>query len=568
MRRVCLFFAVFAVILATPASAADKSPFTMNGWQLHEYNLPKLAEAIKKAPEYGVNFLIFSHELFDNMQTVLDNPKWLRDVQAVGAMADKQGIPYYLWCHEFDNVPDRYRIKQEIDPADPRLSAAGIWFSFRLGKPVNMDDPALREYLTQRYETLFAKFPNAAGVVLTLHESDNKVFRNSEVLSKLSVPDRIVWVTRLVYDVAKKHRKQVILRNFFYEPREMQYFAEAIAKLPDDIILMSKDSVHEFHPFYPPDPMHGDVGKKRQIMECDLGVEKAWSSEGHYAQTDYIRKYLARARDKGMAGAVGRCRLGWDKPFEDSHEVNLYAFSRLMQDPGLSVDTVLNDWAAKRYNAEAAPYVASAMKRTEFIQHHGRWFLGFWLTRGIGAEWGDYTFYFNHLLLRSRFKWTNDPVDKAQEQAMYHPDAAMFARLVNDKEEVIKQTRDSMADLRKADRYLTPQQLAPLEEGFRYLLDAAELEKQWTRAYFGMRMYMDQPTDENEMIVRDALSKLETMDQNPAVNYGRDPKTGHRYNIDKFIIEMQWRLANRPRAIEEDKRILAETAKMMEVEKN
>lgn len=33
------------------------------------------------------------------------------------------------------------------------------------------------------------------------------------------------------------------------------------------------------------------------------------------------------------------------------------------------------------------------MKRTEFIHFHGRWFLGFWLTKSIGAEWGDYAYY-------------------------------------------------------------------------------------------------------------------------------------------------------------------------------
>jgi hypothetical protein len=36
----------------------------MNGWQFHEYNMPKLEEAVRRAPEYGVNFLIFSHGWF------------------------------------------------------------------------------------------------------------------------------------------------------------------------------------------------------------------------------------------------------------------------------------------------------------------------------------------------------------------------------------------------------------------------------------------------------------------------------------------------------------------------
>src|ERR1043166_3856046 len=46
------------------SAATNTSPFTLNGWQFHEYNVPKLEEAVRKAPEYGVNFFIFSHGFF------------------------------------------------------------------------------------------------------------------------------------------------------------------------------------------------------------------------------------------------------------------------------------------------------------------------------------------------------------------------------------------------------------------------------------------------------------------------------------------------------------------------
>ena len=49
------------------------APFTMNGWQFHERDMPRLAEAIKRAPEYGVNFFIFSHGLFDHVGEFLNS---------------------------------------------------------------------------------------------------------------------------------------------------------------------------------------------------------------------------------------------------------------------------------------------------------------------------------------------------------------------------------------------------------------------------------------------------------------------------------------------------------------
>jgi len=558
--------AVGVLLLAGRIAAAD--PFAVNGWQFHERNVPKVAEAIAKAPEYGVNLFIFSHELFDHVEEFLASPERQREILHLGALADRQGIPWYLWVHEFDDVPERFLVKTEVAADDPRAAAAAESSSFRLGGRVDMDDPALHDYLRDRYERLLARCPNTAGLVLTFHESDRKLFRNSEVRSKLPVPDRIHGVTTLVHDVLRKHGKKLILRNFFYEPREMEYFAAVVGRLPDDIVLMSKDTVHEFHPFYPPDPQHGKAGRKAQLMELDLGVEKAWSRHGHYAQPAYIQRYVQRARDLGLAGAVGRARLMWDRPFEDSHEVNLYAFSRFMADPGAGVDAVLQDWARRRYPAEAAPFVASALERTEHIQHHGRWFLGLWLTKSIGEEWGDYPYYFGHILLRSRHKWTRDPADEALEKGLYSPDDALFSRLLAEKDEVIDQVRAGLEDLRSAARYLRPEQAEDLREGFRYLLDAAELQKQWTRAFFAMRMWMEEPRADREMVVADALARLEAMDRLPGIPYGRDPRTGHRYNIDRFALEVRWRMANRARAREEDRRILELTRRLVSVEQN
>jgi hypothetical protein len=553
---------------APPSGSSSASPFTMNGWQLHEYDIPKLEEAIRRAPDYGVNFFIFSHEFFRSVEGFLAStddvdprhppeylkdlytpeyfriiPGWQSDVRRMGDLALSKGIPFYLWVHEFDDVPKRF-IK------DGRLQ---------------MDDPGLFPYIEQRYEKLIQAVPKAAGFVLTLHESDFRVFRDDRVESKDPVPERIRRICQLAYDVLKRHNKQLIVRDFFYEPIEMEYFQKALAQLPDDIIAMSKDTTHEFHPFYPWDPMHGKVGKKRQIIEIDLGVEKAWSSHGAYAQTDYIRRVAQRARETGLAGLVGRARFHWDHSFDDSHEVNLYAFSRYLQNPDLSVDTVLRDWAARRYPAAAVPYIASAMKRTEFINHHGRWHLEYWFTKNIGPEWGDYPYYYSRVVARSRYKWTHDPADQALEEKLYHPDAATFAKLVAEKDEVIAQIKASQADLRQAGRYLTSEQMAPLHEDFAFLMDAALLQREWIRAYFGLRMFMDKPTEESRMVVEDALIKLERYERVPGVTYGMNPTTGRRYNIDAFVLEMRWRLANRVRASVEDERILTQAKKDSDV---
>jgi hypothetical protein len=564
-RSVPAVAAVLALALTNNvhgAAAPKGGPFAWNGWQLHEYNVPKLEEAVRRAPDYGVNFLIFSHELFRSVEGFLAStddvdpahppayvkdlytpeyfrivPGWQSDLRRLGDLATAKGIPYYLWVHEFDDMPKRFIKEGRLD----------------------MDAPGLFPYLETRYTRLLQAMPNTAGFVLTMHECDFKVFRNDAggVISKDDVPERIRRVAQFLHDFLARHKKQLILRNFFYEPTEMEHFQHALERLPDDIVVMSKDTTHEFHPFYPWDPLHGAVGAKRQIIEIDLGVEKAWSTRGAYAQPDFIRRVAQRARDKKLVGLVGRARLNWDKPFEDVHEVNLYAFSRFLRDPDLDVDTVLRDWARRRYPASAVPYVASALKRSEDINHRGRWHLQYWLTKAIGTEWGDYPYYYSRVRARSRYKWSHDPADQALEEKLYHPDPELVRQLVAEKDEVIEQVRAAQREVRAASRYLPPEPAASLVDDFDFLMDAALLQREWIRAYFSLRLFMDHPSEEYRDRVETALAQLEQYERTPGVTYGLDRATGRRYHIGEFALEMRWRLANPARAKAEDERILA-----------
>jgi hypothetical protein len=88
------------------------------------------------------------------------------------------------------------------------------------------------------------------------------------------------------------------------------------------------------------------------------------------------------------------------------------------------------------------------------------------------------------------------------------------------------------------------------------LEDAALLQREWVRAYFGMRMFMAKPTPETRDVVTDALTKLQERERAPGVTYGMNSTTGRRYNIDAFVLEMTWRMANRNRALWEDDRII------------
>ena len=262
---------------------------------------------------------------------------------------------------------------------------------------------------------------------------------------------------------------------------------------------------------------------------------------------------------------IGRARLFWERPFQDMHEVNLYSFARFMADPQLSVDQVLREWAAARYPARAVPYIVSALKRSEFINHRGRWHLEYWFTKEIGREWADYAYVYSRVLQRSRFKWTGAQADRELEAKLYRPDEETFRRVMAEKDTVVAEVRAALADLRQARRYLTAGQLAPLDEDFRFLQDAALLQREWLRAYFAQRMYIDRASPAHKQTLEDAVARLEQLERTPGVTYGLNVETGRRYNIDGFVRELRRRVADPQAARREDARILALTSAAADV---
>jgi hypothetical protein len=80
---------------------------------------------------------------------------------------------------------------------------------------------------------------------------------------------------------------------------------------------------------------------------------------------------------------------------------------------------------------------------------------------------------------------------------------------------------------------------------------------------------MQEPAEGHEAVVADALANLEAMGDRlrGTSSDRRGPEAaGRPFNIDPFVLEIRWRMANRRRALEEDAKILKDTALMMEVQ--
>lgn len=532
--KACCLATAFAL-----AAAAAAAPFEMVGWQFHDYNMPATKEAIALSPEYGINFIVLSHGLVRDAEDVLSDPRRAADLRELTALAAAQGIKTYLWLHELNDLPERF---------------------MHDGRAL-LDHLDLPAFLRRRYDGLFETMPSVAGIVMTLHESERRIFRGDEVVSDLPVPDRMLRVLQPVYEACRAAGKELIVRNFFYQPKEVEWFKEALPRLPDDVLVMGKTTPHEFMPFFPPDPMMGDVGAKRQIVEFDLGYEKAPTSECAYCQVAYIRKYIQIASSKGVTGVVGRCHVTGAQGFDKLGECNYFAFSRFAQDPNLPEEVVWREWASRRFPAKAVEAMISALSRTEEIAHRTKYTLGFWVRPLRG-----YHYAFGHIRLRSRYLWTRDEADRRMTELLMHPTPEIYERILAEKDRAMEMCKASLGDLEVAARYMKPEQVDPIRRRLLCSLDAAEVQRAASQAFWAFRLWINGREEYKDEVLA-AFQRLRDLDGRPDRPWCRDWGTGHRYRIDRFIDELSDKMADPDAARAEDERIMREISYRLDPER-
>jgi hypothetical protein len=310
-----------------------------------------------------------------------------------------------------------------------------------------------------------------------------------------------------------------------YEPLERQWFHEAIIGLPEDITIMCKNTPHEFNPYYPFEPMFGTFGQRKQIVEMDLCHENAACRDVPFCQVEYIAATLDYVESKGVTGILGRAHFNERQGFHTVDEINLYGFGRLSKVPTPSAEDIWRDWACAQYPEEAVPHILRALKQTFEINRMTRYHLRFW-----AYPWKGYRYAYGKILQRSNYKWTHDEKDLEMQEALYHPSDQLFADLLTEKDRALQMTKECLEDLDRAARYMDSALFDTIRKRFLGLLDAVQVQRAYTQAFFGVLRWMDDPGPEKEMVVREAIMELRWL-RNLPDRPGRDYETGDRWRI-------------------------------------
>ncbi|MBN2211329.1 MAG: hypothetical protein JW709_08030 [Sedimentisphaerales bacterium] len=424
-------------VMGQPAAAATKDVMIYRVWQFLDDDWDYLQTAIPKAGEGGMNRIQLGQKITMDIHDLYKSSEKLELVRNCARLAHQLDLKVDLWTHELADVPDALK---------------------KNGKVVINDE--LWTWMKDKYARAFKLAPEIDGLVLTFAESQINIY-SDKVITDMPEDARIAKLIDVMADICLEHNKTLFIRTFVYEPQELQFMRQAIASVANavkdkgNVVVMTKCVPHDWTPFYPYNPLLGDVAGLPQIVEIDLGQEYTGLSKILHCEVNYIHAVMAHCRAKGVIGAVARVdRERGNRALGTPNEVNIHAFNRMVHDASLSVDAVWTEWADQRYGKAAAPYVIDALKATYDITNLTLYPLEQWIVRH--SRLPDWYYTVSHISFVSPAKWIPSPRQELARDELWRPDWITLQKITSEKDmaralaktslDIIEQGRPHLSD--------------------------------------------------------------------------------------------------------------------------
>ena len=481
---------IIVVLLGIAGNLTAGEPFEIRGWDIENFQPDYVYEMIDKAASMNANTIGFSHEICMNVEEIIYDWHRYQHLRRFCDYAHKKGMRVFLWTHEVNGDLGPWILPPLKGETKPRL---------------NMDDPALFEYIAGKYRQAIDKVPNCDGFILSLTESRFQVHRVNESGGALIQAERMAKVINAVYKGCNDRGKILMVRDFLRSPGEMESFLDAMKMVPDDVWVYSKCVPNDWEFSYPPNPMLGKVAPHKQVMEMDLSVETGGINEMSMCIVDYIQEHLRNARDKGLAGAISRCDDGFGINKGTANEINVWSYGHLLNDPDMNTDWLWAEWCKKRYGEKGGPVAEYVLRKTFPVVNKVSYTLGFWTGQyAPSIEYAD-----GHLVRNSNALWDPSPKNKRIEAGLLHPNQTWIDTTIAEKKEAQEISQHCIDYLDRYGAVLEGEDYQTLRENFERCIEQATVGEHWVRIYYTLREYRDKKNNKVLKKLEQALSQCD-----------------------------------------------------------
>lgn len=371
---------------------ANANP-TIKGFTLLSDNFDEGMKAIEIAGEYGINHLQLSHNIIMDLCEVNEDDKAELVNRFITVAHDKGIREVVVWDHclyKMDYYPSKFKIKE-----DGRSK-------------LDFDNPEFWEWLKNDYRRMLSKLPEVDGLVLTFIETGARA--EKQISEKMKTgPEKLAAVIKAVSQVVcDELGKKLYLRTFAYTKDEYATLRKCMNLVPesDKIILMMKETPHDFFLMHPDNPLVGTINRPT-IIEFDATGEfhgqciiagmipgKIAGRWRNHMQRPQVVGYVARTDRYGDTQIVGT-----------PAEVNLYALKRVTEEPAATDERILEEFLEKHYGAEAVAALKPVFESTYDILTSSMYILGLNMARHSEMSFDNVSIYSRHVSGR----WNDNP---------------------------------------------------------------------------------------------------------------------------------------------------------------
>ena len=451
------------------------------GWIILDRNMEKVIEYINTAPDFGINAIQLSHDIIMDIDEIFEVTGTADFINQATDSAHEKNIKVYIWTHELNNAPSAVC----FDPADP------FW-----------------EDRKNVYRAALSLVPDVDGVVLSFGSAETEIWwapcfcqyclnlppTGNPLLDLIhSHPaERINLILDILHQViVNEFGKELVVRTFIHHPEELDWMSEALHTCPvRELTVMSKDVVHDWEPYYPHDPTICDNGGFDEVIEFDLAGEYWGASTFPFTLPDYLKYRLDHDLKCKAKGAFGRVELGPYAAMDTPNEINLFAFSKLLNDITKPTDEIWSEWVQKKYEVDTesteGQALISALRRTFDVGKKMYYVKGFWLEKGSELPI-ELDGIFEMLKERSLALW--DPDYKPWDQELKNPTKQTLSDIAQEKYEAIELANKSLSELETAKAALKDEDYQDLKHRLEHLRDCTLIWDHVYQAAFRYKLY-------------------------------------------------------------------------------
>ena len=512
------------------------------GWILMDTDREHLSDMLELTAEFGIDHVQLSHSLIMNIDEINEDDARAQLLQDVAQEAHALGLEVYVWAHEF--YGESFVLC--FDPED------SLWGRRR-----------------DAYRDALERIPEIDGVMLMFGSAETEPWYSlcmcdwceeneptgNQLLSWMY--PRPAERLRMIYDavggvVMDEFGKKLRVRTFMHQPLEIAWLRDSLDESTDPgLMVMSKDVPQDWQPYYPHNPLIGDIGPRHQIVEMDLGNEYWGKSKILNAQVDYLFYRYTHDRAMGTLGAAARIERGADHALGTPNEINLYAFSRLVPDETVTPDQVYREWFDQRYGIGEAEPAADTLK-TIFRQSHYAmrkmyYTLGQW-TMIKGSDVPDQARYPEQLWARCSGFY--DPTWLGLFGSLVIPDEQTLRDLWQEGAESRELAADNRALLETIEgSFDDPADYAQLHEMLAFHIDLAEVwQLMIDTTYRYVYSVLGHP-EQNDYLEFNARRLLELADEIEA-NWGAGADLMSPSRVRDFVADLRQGVPLQPEALE------------------